>query len=309
MKASDLFMKTLPFCWAKLILGALNVLISAVAFAILFGISMLIGPELIFVAIILWAAVTGFSTFLLNQYAGYLVKAGHVAVITEAVAGGQIPEDQVKYGAAKVKERFATANVYFAVDRLVSGAVKQIQSGVEKVGSLFDSVPGVSTIVSLLNFFISIFLGYIDECCLGWTFYNKDQNAFKSAADAVVIYAQSWKELMKSAAITMIKVAVAMIVLTIVCFIPFAAIFGLLKWNMLIAFLLSIMMANALKTAFVDSYIMCEMMTSYMTVAVKTELTFDLYGKLCKISRSFKDLFNKGQAQPAPAPTAATPNY
>ena len=48
------------------------------------------------------------------------------------------------------------------------------------------------------------------------------------------------------------------------------------------------------------------MMTSYMNVAEKTEITFDLYGKLCKISRSFKELFNKGQAEPAPTTAAST---
>lgn len=303
MKASTLFMKTLPFCWAKLILGVANVLVSALIFAILFGIGMLFGEESLFFVIILWVALTAYSNFLIKRYFGYLVKAGHVAVITEAVAsGGVVPENQVKYGAAVVKSRFATANVYFVVDRLVSGAVKQIQNGVEKVGNLFDSIPGVSTIASLLNMFIGIFLGYIDECCLGWTFHNKEQSAFKSAADAVVIYAQSWKTLMKSAAFTMIKVIVGMILLTILAFVPTALLFSALEWNMFIAFVLAVLLANAFKSAFLDSFIMCEMMTSYMNVAAQTEITFDLYGKLCKLSRSFKELFNKGQAEPAPAP-------
>ena len=312
MKASNIFMKTLPFCWAKLALGALNVLISAALFAVLFAITMAMESSgMLVISIILWLSLTGLSNFLLNQYAGYLVKAGHIAVISEAVNGGQIPEDQVKYGASKVKARFATANVYFAVDKLVSGAVKQIQNGVEKVGSLFDSIPGISSIVGLLNMFIGIFLGYIDECCLGYTFLRKDQNAFKSAADAVVIYAQSWKTLMKSAAVTMLKVVVIMVVLTVACFIPLAAIFGALEWHLAIAFVLAVMLASVIKTAFVDSYIMCEMMTSYIAVAAKTEVTFDLYGKLCKISRSFKDLFTKGQTNPNPAPAAAVPptNY
>jgi hypothetical protein len=127
----------------------------------------------------------------------------------------------------------------------------------------------------------------------------------------VVIYAQSWKTLMKSAAVTMLKVVVIMVVLTVACFIPLAAIFGALEWHLAIAFVLAVMLASVIKTAFVDSYIMCEMMTSYIAVAAKTEVTFDLYGKLCKISRSFKDLFTKGQTNPNPAPAAAVPptNY
>lgn len=308
MKASTLFMKTLPFCWAKLILGVANLLAAALLFGILFGVGMLIGEESLFIMFLIWVVLAVYVNYFINHYFGYLVKAGHVAVITEAVTGGALPENQVKYGASKVKERFVTANVYFVVDKLVSRAVKQIQNGVEKVGNLFDSIPGVSTIASLLNMFIGIFLGYIDECCLGWTFHNKEQSAFKSAADAVVIYAQSWKTLMKSAAFTMIKVIVAMIVLTIVCFVPVALLFSALEWNLLIGFVLSIMLANAVKSAFLDSFIMCEMITSYMNVATQTEITFDLYGKLCKISNSFKKLFDKGQAEPSPVPAAAATN-
>lgn len=305
MKASTLFMKTLPFCWAKLILGVANVLVSALIFGILFGIGMLFGEASLFFVIILWVALTAYSNYLIKHYFGYLVKAGHVAVITEAVTGGAVPENQVKYGAAKVKERFGAANVYFVIDKLVSGAVKQIQSGVEKVGSLLDNIPGMGILTSVLNLFIGIFLGYIDECCLGWTFHNTRQSAFKSAADAVVIYAQSWKTLMKSAAVTMLKVVVGMILLTVVAFVPMALLFRVLGWNMFVAFVLSFLLASAVKSAFLDSFIMCEMMTGYMNEAVRTEITFDLYGKLCKISRSFKELFNKGQAEPAPAPAAA----
>lgn len=46
-------------------------------------------------------------------------------------------------GTAKdmVSERFLTANVYFAVDRLVSGAVSQLQKGLQKVDDLLGNIP------------------------------------------------------------------------------------------------------------------------------------------------------------------------
>ena len=62
------------------------------------------------------------------------------------------------------------------------------------------------------------------------------------------------------------------------------------------------MLTWIVKFAFVDSYIMCQMMVGYMQVAPTTVLSFDLYGNLCNISSSFKELFNKGREEsPAPA--------
>ena len=42
---------------------------------------------------------------------------------------------------------------------------------------------------------------------------------------------------------------------------------------------------------------MVKMMVSYMEVAPSTQITFDLYEKLCKLSSKFKSLFNKGQEE------------
>ena len=39
-----------------------------------------------------------------------------------------------------------TANVYFAVDRLVSGAVSQLQKGLQKIDDLLGKIPGVSEV-------------------------------------------------------------------------------------------------------------------------------------------------------------------
>ena len=40
-------------------------------------------------------------------------------------------------------------------------------------------------------------------------------------------------------------------------------------------------------------------MAGYMEVAPTTQITFDLYGKLCGISGKFKELFNKGKQEEA----------
>ena len=308
MKPREVFSKTMPFCWAKLLLGLATIVISIVIFAILMGIGWLFNSGgVFFIMLIIWLIATGFVNFIINHYMGYLVKAGHVAVITEAVVSGRVPDNQVAYGKQMVKERFATSNVYFALDKLVSGAVKQLQNGFEKLGgSLGSIVPGMSFVVTLGKMFIGIALGYIDECCLGYTFLKKEQGAFKSAADGVVIYAQNWKKLLKDAAKTTAAVVGLVIVVTLVSFLVFGLIFRLLGWNGFVAFLIACFLAWKIKTAFIDSYMMVKMMVSYMEEAPKTVITFDLYGKLSGLSGRFKELFNKGQKEsPTPQPTYA----
>ena len=61
--------------------------------------------------------------------------------------------------------------------------------------------------------------------------------------------------------------------------------------------MISIMIAAMLKAAFVDSFMMVKTMVAYMEVAPSTEITVDIYGKLCKISGKFKKLFNKAQEE------------
>lgn len=306
MDAKQVYNKTMPFMMAKLALGGATVLLSLLLFLILLGIGWLFGEGGMGLAFFLWLGGTGVIRFAIMHYAGYLVRAGHVAVIAEAVTTGHIPADQVSYGKQMVTERFATANAYFAIDKLISGAVKQIQRGIEKIGGALDFIPGMEAVTGLAKFFVEISLGYIDECCLGYTFFKKEQGAFHSAADGVVIYAQNWKPLLKNAALTMAKVIGLMLVMVLVVFIPVGLVFKLLHWNPLVAFLLACLVAWVVKFAFVDSYIMIQMMVTYMQLAPSTQITFDLYGKLSAISSSFKEMFTKGQQeQPNPVYAAA----
>lgn len=295
MKASEIFFKTMKFSWMKLALGLATLVISAVILAIMMGIALLLKWDAgIGFGVIIWLLATVAAYYIINLYFGYLVKAGHVAIIATAVTTKEIPDQQFETAKEMVTKRFATSNAYLVVDRLVSGSVSQIQKGLQKVDNLLGNIPGVSFLINILQLFVGIALNYVDECCLGYTFIKPDMNPFKAAADGVVIYFQNWKKLMKSAAITSLIVIIATIAAWILPFVGFGALFSLLEWPGWIAFIMAVMFAIAIKSAFIDSYIMINMMVSYMEVAPSTEITFDLYGKLCKISRKFQELFNKG---------------
>ena len=253
--------------------------------------------------IIVWFVLIGIVNFVVNHYFAYLVKVGHVAVIAQTFKDGRVPDNCVSVGKAMVKDRFGTANAYFAIDKLVSGAVKQLQ---RTLGRITDSLPGADSVKSATNFFLNISLGYIDECCLSYTFYNKGQNAYKSACDGVVIYAQNWKHLLKNAAMTALTVIVSILVVTLVAFVLFGGAFRLLGWSGFVAFVLAVMLAWTIKFAFIDSWMMVKMMHGYMQVAPSTVITYDLYTQLSGLSSSFKRLFNESRVTPETV-TAAEP--
>jgi hypothetical protein len=305
MKAGELYSKTMPFVWAKLLLGLATVLVSAILFAILMGLAWLFNSDGVTVVMFLiWLSAVGIVRFIIMHYLGYLIKAGHIAVMAEAVTTGRVPANQVAYGKQAVKERFVTSNIYFAVDKLVSGAVKQIQRGIGKLGNALDFIPGMKQVAGLAQFFVELSLGYVDECCLGYTFYKKEQGAFKSAADGVVIYAQNWKALLGNAAKTMAMVILGLAGITLALFLVLGILFRVFAWPGWVAFVIALLIALAVKFAFMDSFILARTMASYMGVAPTTVITFDLYGKLCNLSAKFKELFNKGQKE-EPAPQAA----
>lgn len=304
MKAKDIYFKTMQFTWLKLGLGAVLTVAVILFFALFMWIGSLFGGAGLYIGYILWL-VTSVGTYrFLMMYIGYMIKAAHVAIISTAVTTGEIPHDMFNAGKDMVKERFATTNVYLVIDKLVGGAVGQLQKAVGRVGGIFDNIPGVSEVVNILQMFIGIALGYVDECCLGYTFINKDQNAFKSACDGVCIYFKNAKHLLKNAAFITLFVIIATFLSWVV---PFAAIggaFNALKWSRLAAFFVALIIAAVIKVAFIDSWMMVKMMVSYMEVAPSTEITFDLYDKLCKLSGKFKSLFKKATSGANAAPQA-----
>lgn len=297
MKARDIYFGTMKFVWLKLAMGAAITVASLILFAIFMLIGSLFDGNGIVFMIALWLACTGGIYSFLMSYVGYMIKAGHVAVIAEAVTTGRIPENQFEYGKEMVKSRFAASNVYFVVDRLVSGAVRQLQKAVGKIGGMLDAIPGMSQVTSILQTFIGIALGYVDECCLGFCFLKKDEGAFKASCDGVVIYFQNAKKLLKDAAVTTLIVIVCSILAWVLPFVIFIGIFKALEWNLFGALMIAIIVAITLKAAFIDSYMMVKMMVSYMEVAPSTEITFDLYDKLSKLSSKFRELFGKAKAE------------
>jgi len=315
MKPSAIIAKTLPFMLIRLLAYLVFFVGICIYTAIVIWILGAIKPEgfFAFVSFCIFGG-GGWAIYrFIRDYINYMIKSAHVAVIADMAVKGGVPEgfNMYNYGVSKVKKFFVASNVLFAVDRLVSGSVKQIQRVFGGIGEFLKFIPGVKALTQIINMFVDIILNYLDECIMGYIFLNEGQNVWKSAADGVVLYAQNWKTILK----TGVKILAFLLVFFLISFLIFNGVFagifngidslesGLatpIAWVMTVVFVL------VLKWAILDSIIMIYMMTNYLKVAYGAQPSYDLYGKLQGMSKKFKELFGKSQeAQNAAAGTAA----
>ncbi|RDE07927.1 hypothetical protein [Pelagibacterium lacus] len=154
----------------------------------------------------IWGGVIGFGLvgavmYLAREYVLYIVKAGHIAVLVKLLDGEQMPEgrSQVAYARQEVTKRFAQASVLFGVDQLVKGVLRAITGLVRGIVSILP-IPGAQQFVSILQAFLRIAVGFIDEVILAYAIRTKSDNAWASAQTGLVLYAQNYKPMLKNAA-------------------------------------------------------------------------------------------------------------
>ena len=259
MKPSEIYRRTMTFVWLKLAIGAVGVLATGVSgglFALIGSIfsgyaATLFGVFGLAVGLAIWYAI--------GHYFGYMIKAGHVAVVAHALSTGTLPENQTEWAKQVVKSRFATANVYYVLNSLVDGAVSQLRKAVNLVGELLKSVPGMGFAKSFADTLVGVVLGNVDECCLGWCFIHPELGSFHASCDGVSIFFQNSGHLLKagsklSLAVTAVTAA-AFSVTGLLCVVLFHAKLVLC----LIALAVVFSLIYACKAAFLNSYAMIHM--------------------------------------------------
>ncbi len=292
MRANQIWLGTMKFNFIKLGIGLAFDLVAIILLIAFVGVGSLAGGGGAYIGLLIWIGTVFGGYRFMSMYVGYMIKSAHIACIAVAAQDGRLPENMLETGKDMVKERFVTANVYIAVDKLVAGAVRQLQKVIGNIGGFLGFVPGMDNIVNIVQKFIGIFLGYVDECCLGYTFVNKEQNAWKSACDGVCIYFQNAKLFLKEA----VKITLIVVVSTALVFFIAAGMAAGLTGGFhmpgVASLLIAVLFAVTVKKAFIDSYILCKLLTVYVQTAPQTEISVDLYGKLCGLSNKFREMYN-----------------
>ncbi|GGF02720.1 hypothetical protein H1W37_17675 [Stappia taiwanensis] len=153
-----------------------------------------------------WGGAVGFGLFgavmyWVREYILYMVKAGHVAVLVQLIDGKPMPggKRQISYATEVVKERFVQTNVLFALDQLVKGVIGAITGLVRGILTILP-IPGAQQLAGILHAFLRIAVGFIDEVILAHAIRTQSTNAWGAAKDALVLYGQNYKVMLKNAA-------------------------------------------------------------------------------------------------------------
>jgi len=293
INAQQLWRQTMKFVWAKLLVRLVAILIGAIVLSITISL-MLAQPQFsLFTMVFGFGLAIGVYAWVVRIF-GYAIRVGHIAVLVETIKTGKTPDNQLEFGKDKVVSKFKTAAIFFVLDRAVDLAVNQLQN---TVGNLMNMLPLPGLIKSFAKNVVKKALKFVDECCIGWIFYNEDQSATKGALDGVVIYFQNWKPILGNAVKTTLMMMVVQWILFVgllIVFWSFTSVLGGGLWGWL-AFFLGLMISMAIKRAFLDSWVMIRMMSTYFEHAPQTEIKFDIYGKLSGISSSFRKLADQAQ--------------
>ena len=311
MKNGDIFKKTMPFVWRRLgMYLLLNIGIILYFALVIFLITLFAAKEAIIgIIIALILCPIGLSIYSFGcRYISYMIKAAHVAAIGELSVTGTIPQGMtvVQFGKSKVKERFVASNVYFGLDKLVTGAVKQIQNMITRVGNIFGNIEIVQKIVSILNLFVEIVLGYVDEAVLARVFYKKDESAWKASADGVVLYFENWKEILKNAVMLVLMIVGFYAIGMGICYALFMGLSLFSDLWTILAIIIAFFIIDVFKQSFLDSWITVSVVNKYMSITANKQPGFDLYEKGKKWSKKFSELCGKAEAEGAVLGAPAT---
>ena len=132
-----------------------------------------------------------------SHFVSYVFKAGQIAMMTEGIAKGELPEDV--YGAGKkiVKERFLTVAAYYAATSAIKGIFSQLGNAITSVGKAVGGDAG-GAVGGTVSGVIQIAVDYLCDCCLGWVFYRRDESSLKATLQGAVLFFKHGKTLAKN---------------------------------------------------------------------------------------------------------------
>lgn len=317
MSVMKLFNKTLPFFFARIIVYLIFAVASVLFIGIMIGISFLMAKmfkessiALIILFVLTLSGVFGGLRFI-ERYVLYIVKVAHISVIVELLMTGRVPEGkgQVAFGKEMVTKNFGSANVAFALDVVIAGAVKQIQRWINRIGNAFSFIPGSKNIIGIINAIMSVSLNYVDEAIFSYIILRKRQgvqeSAWKSGLDGVTMYAQSWKGILKTSVGSVIFIFLFNAITFIISVLPLLFISKLLSEKNpdlgvflgIIAVVLAVLFMTVIKRAVVDPVVTIAMIRTYQISIRGMQPKIDMQDKLLGVSSKFKQLFKKSKEE------------
>ena len=201
-----LLLKTAPYIAMRFCLLVGVTLVTILWFGITFGGAGLLGekihPWIGWGWLVAGCGVYGWLWATVVRYALYLVKCGHIAVLTELITTGSISngaEGMFSYGKRIVTERFGEVNVLFALDVLVDGVVGAFNRTLEWISALLP-IPGLHQLTRIVTAVVRAATTYLDETIFSYNLARGEDNPWRGGRDGIIYYCQNNREVLKTAA-------------------------------------------------------------------------------------------------------------
>jgi FHA domain len=306
--AFKLLMQTLPFLLARFgILCALTV--AAILYWLVLGWGFYLFSKATPLLGWVWAIgllVVGGSLWrFVVRYLLYLIKAAHIAVLTELITTGSVgngSQGMFEYGKRVVTERFGEVNAMFALDLLIAGIVGAFNRTLNWVASLFP-IPGLDSVMGVVNAVLRASTTYIDETIFSYNLARGDENPFRSSKDGLIYYAQNAKEVLKTGLWVVVIDRVATVTIWVVMLAPGFALSWALPGStggavMLVA---AVLFAGSVRSAFLKPLFLTMVMVKFHALARNQPINLEWDQRLSSASRKFEEL--KQQAESWVRPT------
>ena len=226
-RAANIVLQTSPYLlYRALVYGVICAL--AIGYLAILGVIGAVFGSAAFVVLLVASvglAVLMDSGRLLDEHLLYRVKAGHVALVTEVAAEGSFitGTSQTRWAGDSLLEYFEDESMLTAVNELVREAIRTANHTLLDITAvlprhLSGGAAGLERHVADLS------LAYVNEGVLAYAFHTKNPNVFEAAKTAVVLYCQSWKEVLKNAMFLTLLSYVFVIVSTVVFLLPLGVI-------------------------------------------------------------------------------------
>jgi hypothetical protein len=315
--ALSLVLRTLPYAAVRFVILLTFSIVTIVWFLATFGIGAWLGAKIHPFVGVAWMVgglgTYGYVWWFVVRYLLYLIQAGHIAVLTELITLGRVDNASAgmfEYGRRVVTERFGQVNLLFVLHQLIRGVVGAFNRTLNWVSGLLP-VPGLRSVVGILNAIVRAATRYIDETIFSYNLARGDDNPWRSSKDALIYYCQNSREILKTAVWVVVLDKVLTVVIWVVMLAPAFLLLavlprGVAPGGFIVGLVIAALFASNVRQAFLKPVFLVMVMTKFHVVVRNQPINLEWDERLTSLSGKFRDIKDKAVAGWAPAPRPQT---
>lgn len=303
-KAFSLVMKTKAYLLYRAAVYGVITSVWVLILLVVWGALRAFGGWAALITFVLAAGGMGLVWPLVREYALYLLRAGHVALVTELLTNGELPQGQSQtvWAKERVMHYFKEISVLALVDQFVKGIINALNRTLFNIMN-FMPTEALKSLAKFLQAVVRNSLTYVDEAILAYTFKTRNENVYDAAKTGIVIYAQSWKPIVKTAVMLTIFSYVFAVLVALLLMLPLAPLAMWLRSLTdapaikeqigVIVFVVALLLGTLVKWILFDPVACTTTIAVFLREAETAQPSPEWEAKIEKVSAKFVELKNK----------------